>query len=117
MKKWGAATGRLLATFRGASGDFTDLAVSFDNTLLAARTEDDIVRVWCLHTTEPVTDDSLFYCLTSFVIFNRHALFHRLLYCLVMEVLLQSIFVQPTGVVSATSPQLLTTVASPFGST
>ena len=54
VKKWGAATGRLLATFRGASDEISALAVSFENTLLAAGSRDAIVRVWNLYTTEPV---------------------------------------------------------------
>lgn len=55
VKIWSALTGRLLATLRGASAEIADLAVSNDNTLLAAGSCDKIVRVWCLRTTAPVS--------------------------------------------------------------
>jgi WD40 repeat protein len=55
VKIWSALTGRLLATLRGASAEIADLAVSYDNTLLAAGSCDKIVRVWCLRTTAPVS--------------------------------------------------------------
>jgi len=61
VKIWSALTGRLLATLRGASAEIADLAVSYDNTLLAAGSCDKIVRVWCLRTTAPV---SLLFCTT-----------------------------------------------------
>ena len=54
VKKWSVATGRLLATLREASDEITDLAVSFDNTLLAAGSFDNIILVWRLRTNEPV---------------------------------------------------------------
>ena len=54
VKKWSVATGRLLATLRGASDEISDLAVSCDNTLLAAGSDDGAIRVWCLHTNAPV---------------------------------------------------------------
>lgn len=54
VKIWSAVTGRLLSTLRGASAEIADLAVSYDNTLLAAGSCDKIVRVWCLRTTAPV---------------------------------------------------------------
>lgn len=43
-----------MATLRGASAEIADLAVSCDNSLLAAGSCDKIVRVWCLRTTAPV---------------------------------------------------------------
>lgn len=55
IKIWSVVTGRLLATLRGASAEIADLAVSCDNTLLAAGSCDKIVRVWCLRTTAPVS--------------------------------------------------------------
>ena len=54
VKIWSAHSGRLLSTLRGASAEIADLAVSYDNSLLAAGSCDKIVRVWCLRTTSPV---------------------------------------------------------------
>ena len=54
VKKWSAINGRLLATFRGANGEIMDIAVNFDNTLLAAGSLDKIIRVWCFQTMSPV---------------------------------------------------------------
>ena len=51
---WGAYNGRLYFTFRGASAEITDMAVSEDNRLLAAGSTDRIIRVWCLATAAPV---------------------------------------------------------------
>ncbi|XP_065578640.1 PH-interacting protein-like [Artemia franciscana] len=53
VKVWSAIDGRLLSTFRGASSEIADLAVSCDNRLLAAGSCDKIVRVWCLRTGAP----------------------------------------------------------------
>jgi WD40 repeat protein len=74
VKIWSVVTGRLLATLRGASAEIADLAVSCDNTLLAAGSCDKIVRVWCLRTTAPVrkTNNVLLF---HHVKFNRHILF------------------------------------------
>ena len=44
---------RLLATLRGHSAEITDMAVSFENTLLASGSCDKVVRVWCLKTRAP----------------------------------------------------------------
>lgn len=54
VKVWHAISGRLLTTLRGASAEITDLAVNYENTLLAAGSVDKIVRVWCLQTAFPV---------------------------------------------------------------
>lgn len=36
MKVWSASTGLLIRSLRGHSGDITDLAISYDNTILAS---------------------------------------------------------------------------------
>lgn len=54
VKLWSALDGRLLATFRGASAEITDMAVNLDNTLLAAGSLDRILRVWDIQTCAPV---------------------------------------------------------------
>ena len=54
VKMWSALDGRLLATLRGAAAEITDLAISGDNTLLAAGSCDRVIRVWDLQTTAPV---------------------------------------------------------------
>ena len=54
VKMWGASNGRLYFTFRGASAEISDMAVSEDNRLLAAGSTDKIIRVWCLQTAAPV---------------------------------------------------------------
>lgn len=54
VKLWSAIDGRLLATFRGASAEITDIAINIDNTLLAAGSLDRILRVWDLQTTSPI---------------------------------------------------------------
>nr|XP_033340123.1 PH-interacting protein [Megalopta genalis] len=54
VKVWSSVDGRLLATFRGASAEIMDIAVNFDNTLLAAASLDRILRVWCFQTMSPV---------------------------------------------------------------
>ena len=54
VKMWGASNGRLYFTFRGASAEISDMAVSEDNRLLAAGSTDKIIRVWCLATAAPV---------------------------------------------------------------
>ena len=54
VKVWSSSDGRLLATFRGASAEIMDIAVNFDNTLLAAGSLDKILRVWCFQTMSPV---------------------------------------------------------------
>ncbi|XP_055716898.1 PH-interacting protein isoform X3 [Phlebotomus papatasi] len=54
VKLWSAIDGRLLATFRGASAEITDIAINLDNTLLAAGSLDRILRVWDLQSTAPI---------------------------------------------------------------
>jgi len=54
VKMWGTYNGRLYFTFRGASAEISDMAVSEDNRLLAAGSTDKIIRVWCLVTAAPV---------------------------------------------------------------
>ncbi|KAK4883678.1 hypothetical protein RN001_006997 [Aquatica leii] len=54
IKVWSSTSGRLLATFRGASSELTDIAVNLENTLLAAGSVDRILRVWNLQTGAPV---------------------------------------------------------------
>ena len=51
IKIWSNISGRLLATLRGHSSEVSDLAVSFDNRLLASGSCDRTVRVWSLKTT------------------------------------------------------------------
>lgn len=54
MKLWSTLDGRLLATFRGASSEITDIAINTDNTLIAAGSLDRILRVWDVRTTAPI---------------------------------------------------------------
>ncbi|KAK9885011.1 hypothetical protein WA026_009238 [Henosepilachna vigintioctopunctata] len=54
VKLWSAYTGRLLASFRGAQYEISDISVNLENTLLAAGSLDHILRVWSLQTGFPV---------------------------------------------------------------
>ncbi|XP_052896754.1 bromodomain and WD repeat-containing protein 3 [Anopheles moucheti] len=54
VKLWSAIDGRLLATFRGASAEITDIAINLDNTMLAAGSLDRILRVWDLQFGGPI---------------------------------------------------------------
>ncbi len=54
IKLWSAGTGRLLATLRGHSQEITDMAVNFENTMLATGSCDKQIRVWCLRTVSPI---------------------------------------------------------------
>ncbi len=54
VKCWRVYDGRLIHTFRGASSEISDLAVSHDNRLLAAGSCDKVIRVWCTRTATPV---------------------------------------------------------------
>ena len=54
IKIWNCNSGRLFATLRGHSGEVSDLAVSFDNRLLASGSCDRTVRVWSLKTTATI---------------------------------------------------------------
>ncbi|KAL3083410.1 hypothetical protein niasHS_011212 [Heterodera schachtii] len=48
VKVWDAQRCLLRFTFRGHSGEITDLSVSYDNNLLASGSVDKTIRVWCL---------------------------------------------------------------------
>lgn len=54
MKIWSSFDGRLHSTLRGHSAEITDLAVNYENTLIAAGSCDKTIRVWCLRTCAPV---------------------------------------------------------------
>ncbi|CAB0011603.1 unnamed protein product, partial [Nesidiocoris tenuis] len=54
VKVWSVVDGRLLNSFRGAEAEITDLAISYDNTLVAAGSLDKIIRVWNLQYGYPV---------------------------------------------------------------
>lgn len=54
VKIWSAVTGRLLVTLRGSSAEITDLAVSYENTVIAAGSCDKLIRLWCLKTATPL---------------------------------------------------------------
>ncbi|UYV80694.1 BRWD3 [Cordylochernes scorpioides] len=54
VKIWSAHDGRLLATMRGHSGEISDLAVNFENTVLASGSCDKMIRVWCLRSLAPI---------------------------------------------------------------
>uniref|UniRef100_A0A3Q3W3L1 Uncharacterized protein n=1 Tax=Mola mola TaxID=94237 RepID=A0A3Q3W3L1_MOLML len=54
VKIWSSFDGRLHSTLRGHSAEITDLAVNYENTLIAAGSCDKTIRVWCLRTCAPV---------------------------------------------------------------
>ena len=54
VKIWSSFDGSLHSTLRGHSAEITDLAVSYENTLIAAGSCDKTIRVWCLRTCAPV---------------------------------------------------------------
>ncbi|XP_066555723.1 bromodomain and WD repeat-containing protein 3 isoform X2 [Amia ocellicauda] len=54
VKIWSSFDGRLQSTLRGHSAEISDLAVNFENTLIAAGSCDKTIRVWCLRTCAPV---------------------------------------------------------------
>uniref|UniRef100_A0A8C5TJY7 Bromodomain and WD repeat domain containing 3 n=1 Tax=Malurus cyaneus samueli TaxID=2593467 RepID=A0A8C5TJY7_9PASS len=54
VKIWATDDGRLLSTLRGHSAEISDMAVNYENTLLAAGSCDKVVRVWCLRTCAPL---------------------------------------------------------------
>lgn len=51
IKVWSVLSGRLLATLRGHSAEIVDLAVNYENTMLASGSCDKMIRIWCLQTT------------------------------------------------------------------
>jgi WD40 repeat protein len=55
VKIWHAYSGRLMATLRGHAAEVSDMAVNFENTLLATGSNDKMVRIWNLQTKAPVT--------------------------------------------------------------
>lgn len=55
IKIWATDDGRLLATLRGHSAEICDMAVCYENTLLASASCDKTIRVWCLRTCAPIT--------------------------------------------------------------
>ncbi|KAM6970663.1 bromodomain and WD repeat-containing protein 3-like [Aplochiton taeniatus] len=54
VKIWSTDDGRLLATLRGHAAEISDLAVNYENTLIASASCDKVIRVWCLRTSAPV---------------------------------------------------------------
>ena len=54
IKIWSATTGRLLATLRGHAAEITDMAINYENTMLATGSCDKQIRVWCLRTASPI---------------------------------------------------------------
>ncbi|XP_016299901.1 PH-interacting protein-like, partial [Sinocyclocheilus anshuiensis] len=54
VKIWATDNGRLLATLRGHAAEISDMAVNYENTLLAAGSCDKMIRVWCLQTCAPL---------------------------------------------------------------
>lgn len=55
VKIWATDDGRLLATLRGHAAEISDMAVNYENTLLASAGCDKMIRVWCLRTCAPIT--------------------------------------------------------------
>ncbi|CAH0552741.1 unnamed protein product [Brassicogethes aeneus] len=54
IKLWSANTGRLIAAFRGASSEITDIAINLENNMLAAGSIDRVLRVWNLQSGAPI---------------------------------------------------------------
>ncbi|XP_077360353.1 bromodomain and WD repeat-containing protein 3 isoform X2 [Festucalex cinctus] len=55
VKIWATDDGRLLATLRGHEAEICDMAVNYENSLLASASCDKIIRMWCLRTCAPIT--------------------------------------------------------------
>lgn len=55
VKIWSMETAYCLASCRGHDGDITDLAVSFNNALVASASNDCIIRVWRLADGLPIS--------------------------------------------------------------
>lgn len=54
VKIWWTVDSRLKATLRGHAGEITDMAINYENTLLASGSCDKTIRVWCLKSCAPV---------------------------------------------------------------
>ncbi|KAF2985326.1 hypothetical protein EK904_001736, partial [Melospiza melodia maxima] len=54
VKIWSTHNGRLFTTLRGHSAEISDMAVNYENTMIAAGSCDKMIRVWCLRTCAPV---------------------------------------------------------------
>ncbi|XP_069929954.1 PH-interacting protein isoform X6 [Oryctolagus cuniculus] len=54
VKIWATDDGRLLATLRGHAAEISDMAVNYENTMIAAGSCDKMIRVWCLRTCAPL---------------------------------------------------------------
>ncbi len=50
VKVWSAVSGALVFTLRGHGNVIMDMAISYDNTLLATASADKVIRVWSLST-------------------------------------------------------------------
>ncbi len=50
VKVWSAVSGALVLTLRGHGNVIMDMAISYDNTLLATASADKVIRVWTLST-------------------------------------------------------------------
>jgi WD40 repeat protein len=55
VKIWSTDDGRLLSTLRGHAAEISDMAVNYENTLIASASCDKVIRVWCLRTCAPIT--------------------------------------------------------------
>ncbi|KAH3738331.1 hypothetical protein DPMN_044965, partial [Dreissena polymorpha] len=53
VKVWWVTDSRLKATLRGHGAEITDMAINFENTLLASGSCDRTIRVWCLKSKAP----------------------------------------------------------------
>lgn len=43
-----------MATLRGHAAEISDMAVNYENTMIAAGSCDKMIRVWCLRTCAPL---------------------------------------------------------------
>ncbi|CAD5113102.1 DgyrCDS2293 [Dimorphilus gyrociliatus] len=55
VKVWNAHNGRLIRTLRGHAKEITDMAISYDNTILATGSCDRTIRVWSTLNFEHLT--------------------------------------------------------------
>lgn len=54
VKIWATDDGRLLSTLRGHAAEICDMAVNYENSLIASASCDKVIRVWCLRTCAPI---------------------------------------------------------------